>query len=108
MRASRYMLSLAVLAVGAFASIPARAEAQAGAVDWTNHTIKCKGNGSPPANAANISQARLMAERAAKLDAMRNVIETLKGVSVNGAKTAADAMEDPGVKSTVQGVIRNF
>jgi hypothetical protein len=102
------MLSFAALALVVAAPAVVRAEAQAGAIDWNTRTIKCKGQASPNPNATTISQARIGAERAAKLDAMRNILETLKGVQVSGGKTAADAMQDSGVESKVKGIIKNF
>lgn len=108
MRVSRYTLSGAVLTAAVLTSSLASAEAQVGAIDWTTRTIKCKGQASPNPNATSISAARIGAERAAKLDAMRNILETLKGVEVAGAKTAADAMTDPGVRTRVTGMIKNF
>jgi hypothetical protein len=108
MRVSRYTLPGAILTAAVLSSTLAGAEAQVGAIDWTTRTIKCKGQASPSPTATNISQARIGAERAAKLDAARNILETLKGVEIAGAKTAADAMNDPGVRSRVQGIIKNF
>jgi hypothetical protein len=108
MRASQCTLSLSLaLLVLTLAPALARAEAQAGAVDWTNRTIKCKGTAAPGIGATP-GQKRVATERAAKLDAMRNILETLKGVQVSGGKTAADAMTDSGVSARVQGVIRNY
>jgi hypothetical protein len=101
------MLSVAALALG-LVSVSARAESQAGSIDWKTHTIKCKGSAAPPSTASNISQARLMAEKAAKLDAMRNILETLKGVEISGARSASDALKDEGVKAKVEGVLKNF
>jgi len=108
MRASKSAFAIVVGALLALAPLAARAEAQAGSIDWTTRTIKCKGSASPNPNATTVSQARIGAERAAKLDAMRNILETLKGVQISGSKTAAEALTDPGVSSQVQGMIRNF
>ncbi len=105
MRASVYMAAL--VAVAGFVA-PMAARAEAGSVDWQKRMVKCKGQGAPDQNAANVAVARMGAERAAKLDAMRNILETLKGVQVTGSKTVADAVKDPGVSSKVQGVLRKF
>jgi hypothetical protein len=86
----------------------ARAENQRGAVDWQTRTIKCKGQGSPSPTAITPAMARIGAERAAKADALRNILETLKGVRVTGATTAADAMKDDGVSMQVNGQLRDF
>lgn len=102
------LLATATLALAAVTTLAAQAEVQPGAIDWKTHTIRCKGSGAPPATASNISQARLLAERAAKLDAMRNILETLKGVQITGARSASDALADSSVKTKVEGVLSNF
>lgn len=57
---------------------------------WADMDITAVGNGAPPANAINESQARNMAKRAAKLDALRNLAETVKGVQVDSKTTVQD------------------
>jgi len=104
------MRVLAYVTVALFSLVPvlARAEAQDGAVDWQKRVIKCKGQAAPNENAPNIAAARIGAERAAQADALRNILETLKGVQVTGAKTAAEALKDPGVATRVSGAIKAF
>jgi len=58
-----------------------------GAINWTQGAISAKGSGAPPKGVTNIAQARLMAERAAKADALRNLLETVKGVRVDSETT---------------------
>jgi len=59
-----------------------------GAVNWTQGVVTAKGSGAPPSKGVtNIAQARLMAERAAKADALRNLLETVKGVRVDSETT---------------------
>ena len=45
--------------------------------EWVPITITAKGGGAPPPNAVSAAQARLMTERAAKVDAMRNFASSL-------------------------------
>lgn len=97
-----------VTALVALAPLAARAEVQDGAVDWQRRVIRTKGAAAPNPNAPNVAAARIGAERAAKADALRNILETLKGVQVSGGKTAGDLMEDPGTASKVQGMVRSF
>ena len=54
-----------------------------GEINWSQGVILAKGSGAPPKEARNIAQARLMAERAAIVDAKRNLMEVLKGVWVD-------------------------
>jgi hypothetical protein len=58
-----------------------------GAINWTQGAVTAKGSGAPPKGITNIAQARLMAERAAKADALRNLLETVKGVRVDSETT---------------------
>lgn len=80
-----------------------------GQINWTEQYVEATGSGAPDPKAANVAVARLGAERAAKLDAQRNLLETLKGANVTAKATAADEMSSNGsIKSKVEGVIRNF
>lgn len=88
--------------------VSSAAEAKAEGVNWQRRVIKATGQAAPDQNAPNIAAARLGAERAARVDAMRNLLETLKGVQVSGTSTAADSLTDPGVSAKVQGILRNF
>jgi hypothetical protein len=58
-----------------------------GAINWSQGTVTAKGSGAPPKGITNQAQARLMAERAAKADALRNLLETVKGVQVDSETT---------------------
>ncbi len=60
---------------------------KSGVINWTQGVVTAKGSGAPPPAAKVISQARLMAERAAKADALRNLLETVKGVRVDADTT---------------------
>ena len=52
--------------------------------------LRAKGAGAPPTRAANAAQARLMAERAAKVDGYRNLLEQAYGLQVTGSTTVRD------------------
>lgn len=53
-------------------------------------TLRAKGAGAPPTRAVNAAQARLMAERAAKVDGYRNLLEQTYGLQVVGSTTVRD------------------
>jgi hypothetical protein len=63
-----------------------------GKVDWTTGVITSVGIGAPPANPANPAQARAMAERAAQVVALRNLLESVKGVRIDSATTVENFM----------------
>lgn len=84
-----------------------------GEIDYGRCVIRVFGNGAPPSEvgkgAGAIARARLMAERAAQMDAFRNILEVAKGVRVQGESTADElAFQNPMVRSKVQGAIRNW
>jgi hypothetical protein len=54
--------------------------------DWAKNMASAKGNGVKPADAISEAQAKLLALRAAKLDAMRNLTEEIDGLFID-AKT---------------------
>lgn len=80
-----------------------------GQVNWTERTITATGSGAPDLKAANVAVARLGAERVAKLDALRNILETLKGVRVNSDVTVKNEMVTSSeMRTKIEGVARKF
>jgi hypothetical protein len=79
-----------------------------GGVDWQGQVLTATGQGAPNLRATSPAQARLGAERAAQLDALRNLLEQVKGVQLTATKKVGDALADESVATRVQGVIRNF
>lgn len=79
-----------------------------GEVDWTKKTITVTGSGAFSNTASNAAQARLMATKAAKMDAQRNLVETLKGVQVTSGAPAATVMQMGEVRTKVEGIVKNF
>ena len=78
-----------------------------GQVNWSKHVIRATGSGAPNPSAPNVAVARLGAERAAKADALRNLLETVKGVRIDSETTVVNAMTQSDViHSRVQGFIR--
>ncbi|MFA4910893.1 MAG: LPP20 family lipoprotein [Desulfobacteria bacterium] len=78
-----------------------------GEVNWTKNVIRATGSGAPNPSAPNIAVARLGAERAAKVDALRNLLETVKGVRIDSETTVVNAMTQSDViQSKVEGFVR--
>jgi hypothetical protein len=75
-------------------------------VNWSAGQIQAEGagvgrTGAPP------STARLMACRAAVLDAQRNLLESIQGVRIEGATVVANLMlESDTIKSSVDGLLQ--
>jgi len=79
-----------------------------GQVDWSNKTVTATGSGAASLKASSVAVARLKAERAAKLDALRNIMETIQGIQVTGQRSAGDLMSNGEIKTRVMGMARNF
>lgn len=79
-----------------------------GEVNWSTRMITATGSGAANLKSSSVAVARLNAERAAKLDALRNVIETLQGVQVTGKRSVGDLMSNGEIKSKVQGLAQGF
>ncbi len=95
-KAIKIGIMLMALSTAAWAqSAPAWAATESsgnGTVNYSERTITATGIGAVPANAANVGQARANAIRAAQLDALRNLVEVVKGVRVNSETTVANNM----------------
>jgi len=79
-----------------------------GMVDWQSGRATAKGIGAPPANAANMAQARAMAVRAATVVARRNLLEIIKGVQIDSQTVVRNYMvENDVVESRVRGFLQN-
>lgn len=75
-------------------------------IDWDRQLIIAEGIGVPSATAKSIAQKNATAERAARLDAARNILEMAKGVNLSSSTTLKDAMlQDDTVRTRIQGVL---
>ncbi len=115
MKRSLWMLALVVplsaLAQGKDAKPAAPAAATARpevGVNWEGQILRATGAGAPDMKASNPAQARLGAERAAKMDAFRNLLEQAKGVQISAGRTVGEAMATEEIRGRVEGVIRGF
>ncbi len=78
-----------------------------GTINWTTSEVSATGIGAPPANPANAAQARAMAERAAFVVALRNLLETVKGVRVDSETVVENFMTKSDViRTKVDGIVR--
>jgi hypothetical protein len=78
-----------------------------GSINWTVGQVYATGIGAPPANPVNAAQARALAERAAFVVAIRNLLETVKGVRVDSETVAEDVMTRSDViRTAVDGIVR--
>ncbi len=75
--------------------------------EWANRTVKVTGNGAYPMNIQHPGQARLMAERAAVVDAYRLLIEQVYGLRLQSQTTVQDFITtDDTIKTKVDNYVR--
>ncbi len=78
-----------------------------GTINWTTGEVYATGIGAPPARPLNTAQARAMAERAAFVVALRNLLETVKGVRVDSETVVENFMTKSDVIRThVEGIVK--
>lgn len=78
-----------------------------GTVNWSRRKIQAAGIGAPPDEAYGKPQARLLALRAAKIDALRNLLETVKGVHIDSTTRVKDfEVQKDVVMTRVEGLVR--
>lgn len=79
-----------------------------GEINWSKKVVTATGSGAANLKDASVAQARLMAERAAKLDALRNILETIQGIQVSGSRNATDLMSNGEIKSRISGMAQGY
>jgi hypothetical protein len=78
-----------------------------GVVNWTSGEVFATGIGAPPAHPVNPAQARAMAERAALVVALRNLLETVKGVRVDSESVVENfIVKSDIIRTKVDGIVR--
>ncbi len=79
-----------------------------GTVNWQDQIIKGTGIGAPNPKVPFAAQ-RAGAIRAAKLDALRQLLETVKGMNLTAETTVRNAMvENDVIQTRVSGIVKNF
>ncbi len=74
---------------------------------WYNLVIRATGTGVPPADLVDTPQGRLMAERAAHADAIRQLGENIKGVRVTANTTVRNFVtENDSIRTRFQGFLQ--
>jgi hypothetical protein len=80
-------------------------------VDWQKNVVRCTGLAAANLRDANgnAAVARIGAERAARLDALRNCLEALKGAQLDAGRTVGGALgSDKALAAKVEGLVRGF
>lgn len=80
---------------------------ESGGINWTVGEVYAVGIGAPPARAVNAAQARAMAERVAYVVALRNLLETVKGVRIDSQSVVENFMTKSDViRTRVDGIVK--
>ncbi len=78
-----------------------------GTINWSKGVIQGKGIGAPPEKYYGKPNARPMAIRAAKIVALRNILETVNGIRIDSNTVVKDfAVESDTIRSQVEGMVR--
>ncbi|UCD33212.1 MAG: LPP20 family lipoprotein [Desulfobacterales bacterium] len=78
-----------------------------GSINWSEGMVQAVGIGAPSEAHYGKPSARPMALRAAKLDAMRNILEVINGVRIDGSTIVRDyAVESDIIRSKVEGMVQ--
>ncbi len=92
--------------LAALAAAPSFAQGK-GEIDWTRRVLIGHGQGAPDLNAPSVAVARLGAERAAKVDAYRNALESLKGMQLQSGGTVGTLLQnDATLMGRVDGTLK--
>jgi hypothetical protein len=101
------LFSVFLLTSTALAQQPLVQQVGNGEINWGEQLIRATGSGAPNPDAPNIAAARLGAERAAKADALRNILETVKGVRIDSETLVVNAMtQNDIIRTQVQGIVK--
>ena len=105
----RLVLAVALaVSVFAVAQSPKDAQRPPQGMNWEGQVVRATGAGAPDMKASSPAQARLGAERAALLDAFRNLLSQVKGVQVDGTRKMNDVMQADEVRARVEGLVKGY
>jgi hypothetical protein len=77
-------------------------------VDWEAQVLRATGAGAPDLKASNPAQARLGAERSAKQDALRKLMEQARTVPLRANRTVDDELGRDDVRRRVEDSLKAF
>jgi len=104
--ASIYTVIICISSVGA--QSVTQAVGNAGTIDWSEQIIRSTGIGAPNPNLPEAAQ-RASAIEAAKLAALRNLLETIQGMSLTSETTVRNhVIENDVINTRVRGAVRGF
>jgi hypothetical protein len=80
-----------------------------GTMNWTTKVLRVKGNGFGPENVKELGRRKILAKRAANMDAFRNLLEAVKGVYVTSNTSVQDMMlESDSITAKTRGMLNGM
>jgi hypothetical protein len=89
-------------------AFPLTALAGGNGVDWQRQVLRATGDGPPDVKASNPAQARLGAERSAKEDAFKDLLEQAKGLRLRADRTVGEELAREETRRKVEDVLRGY
>lgn len=89
-------------------AVPLTALARGNGVDWQRQVLRATGDGPPDVKASNPAQARLGAERSAKEDAFKDLLEQARGLRLRADRTVGEEMAREETRRKVEDVLRGY
>jgi archaellum component FlaC len=84
-------------------------QADGSSMNWTNKVLRVTGNGFGPERIKALGRRKILAKRAARLDAQRNILEAVKGVQVTSSTSVKDMMlESDQIQTGAQGLVKGM
>jgi len=80
-----------------------------GTINWTSKVVRVKGNGYGPESVKELGRRKILAKRAAQLDAYRNLLEAVKGVHVTSFINIENMMRESNtVRTQIVGMVKGM
>jgi predicted nucleic acid-binding Zn-ribbon protein len=78
-------------------------------MNWTKQVMRVKGNGFGPESVKELGRRKILAKRAAKMDAYRNLLEVIKGIHITSDTKVEDMMlASDAIKSRTEGMLKGM
>jgi hypothetical protein len=78
-------------------------------MNWTTKAVRVKGNGFGPEDVKELGRRKILAKRAAEMDAYRNLVEVVKGIQVTSYASVEDMMlESDTIKTQTEEMLKGM
>jgi len=77
-------------------------------VDWAAGRVRATGVGMPPQSAGSAAAVRAMTQRAAIVDAQRNLLRTVQQIKLDGGRSVGSMMANGTFSERIQGFVQGY